>query len=103
MKSNGTILDSAALLRKYCSPASRPLSKREIAVRYGRVLYAARVKANLMREELAASSGFDRTTIKELEQGLHCPNLDTVFQLARALELSVVDMIQQVMEGGSDV
>ncbi len=58
---------------------------RPVAVAFGGVLRAARLKHGLSQEKLAALCDFDRTYPSLLERGLRAPTLAMVFRLADAL------------------
>jgi transcriptional regulator with XRE-family HTH domain len=63
---------------------------------FGQVLKEIRRERGISQEELGFESGFHRTYISLLERGQKSPSLNTVFQLAMALQISPSDMIQRV-------
>lgn len=63
---------------------------------FAQVLRDLRKKKDLSQEKLALIGNLDRTFISLLERGLRQPSLTTIFQLARALDISVTDLISAV-------
>lgn len=63
---------------------------------FGQVLREIRKTKNINQEKLAADSGLDRSYISQLEHGRKKPSLSTVFQLAKALDISPAKMISSV-------
>ena len=53
-----------------------------------------RLKRGLSQEQLGFESGYHRTYISQLERGLKNPSLNTVFDLAKVLEVSPSSLIQ---------
>ncbi len=66
------------------------------AVIFGRVLRRLRNERHLSQEALAFESGVDRTFISHMEQGKHQPTITTIYRLARALSISVVELMAAV-------
>ena len=62
---------------------------------FGEVLTATRKRCGMSQETLAFESGLHRTYISQLERGLKAPTLETLFDLARALEVTPTDLISQ--------
>jgi len=56
-------------------------------------LKAARLRAELTQPQLAALSGVDQGTISRLEAGLFSPQLATLRRLARALRISLDNLV----------
>ena len=63
---------------------------------FGQVLRQLRNERKLSQEALAFDSGVDRTFISDMERGVKQPTITTIYRLARALSISVVDMIAAV-------
>ena len=61
--------------------------------RIGARLRATRSERDLTLAELAASTGISASTISRLESGGRQPNLDLLIPLARALELSLDELV----------
>lgn len=62
---------------------------------FGIVLKNARIAANFSQADLAAKSGYDVTFISRLERGLQNPTIKTLFDLAKVLKLSPVELIHR--------
>ena len=65
---------------------------------FGEVLRELRLANNFSQEALAQESGLDRTFISLLERGLRQPTLNTQIALAKALNVSLVRLIQRVQD-----
>lgn len=68
---------------------------------FGKALRTLRLSSRKTQEALALDSGLDRTYISLLELGSRSPTLDTIYTLARALQvpvLSMFAMIEQILE-----
>ena len=61
--------------------------------RFGRRLKVLRLERDLTQQQLADAAGFDRTFIGKLERGESGVNVDRLDDLARALGLTVRDLI----------
>lgn len=55
---------------------------------FGRRLSACRVAKNYSQEQFAEKTGYHRQTISNLERGLSCPSLVSVFLFAEVLGVS---------------
>lgn len=73
--------------------------KSPIEQKFGSVLRHRRLELGLSQEELAFRADVDRTFVSMLERGLRMPSLGTILSLARALELTGAQMIQQLEQG----
>ena len=65
---------------------------------FGDTLRELRKQKKLSQEEIAYSSGLDRSFISLLETGRQQPSLITIFQLAKALGISAGQLITAVEE-----
>ena len=63
---------------------------------FGQVLRQLRKERELSQEALAFDSGVDRTFISDMERGVKQPTITTIYRLARALSISVVEMMAAV-------
>ena len=70
-----------------------------IAKSFGKVLKQLRQKRGLSQEELAFESGYHRTYISLLERGKKSPSLQTIFQLAKALNMEPSEIVERVQSG----
>jgi transcriptional regulator with XRE-family HTH domain len=62
---------------------------------FGAVLLRARTRCGLTQEELAFRAEVDRTFVSRLERGIRQPTITTLIQLAKALEISAADLVQE--------
>lgn len=69
---------------------------RSLKARFGVILRELREKRGLSQAELGADTDLDRTYISLLERGLRQPSLTTIFELAKALNVSPSSMIKQL-------
>jgi len=63
---------------------------------FGNVVKQLRTEKGLSQEKLSFESGLDRSYISQLECGLRQPSLVTIFQLAKALQISPAHIIGTV-------
>lgn len=63
---------------------------------FGFVLSTRRKELGLNQEELAFRCKLDRTFISLLERGKRQPSLDTIFKLAKELQISPSELIKEV-------
>jgi transcriptional regulator with XRE-family HTH domain len=60
---------------------------------------ALRYSSRLSQEDLAERLGVAVQTISAIERGVRKPSLDTLVSLARALDVRVVDLFSEKVEG----
>lgn len=60
----------------------------------GRNVKRIREKVGLTQEELAESSGFSQQYISGLEKGQRNPTIVTLYELAKALRVSHMDLVK---------
>ena len=63
---------------------------------FASVLKRKREALGITQDTLATRSELDRTYISMLERGLRKPSLQTVFSLAKSLEIEVTELIREV-------
>ena len=71
---------------------------------FGRAIYQLRIKAALSQEELAFQSEVGRSYVGVLERGEKEPCLGIMFRLAKALNVTVLDLVglaEQIYKDGS--
>jgi transcriptional regulator with XRE-family HTH domain len=61
--------------------------------RFGKQLQRLRVRRDLTQEQLAVTAGLSRTFLTRLELGQHDPSLSTLVRLAKALRISVTELL----------
>lgn len=61
---------------------------------FGKNLYNARIQKGLSQEELGFEVGLDKSTIGKYELAKRCVNLQTADKLARALGVSLIDLLK---------
>jgi transcriptional regulator with XRE-family HTH domain len=64
-----------------------------VAVRFGARVRAARQRQGLTLDALAASAGISRATLSNLERGEHSPSLTAATNVARALSVSLAELL----------
>ena len=67
-----------------------PSATKRVAARVASI----RARRRMTQESLAAKARINRVTLARLERALHPPNLDTLERIARALGVSVVDLVK---------
>ncbi len=69
---------------------------KSLDVRFGVLLRELREKKGLTQANLGTDANLDRTYISLLERGLRQPSLNTIFDLAKALNISPSSIIKQL-------
>ena len=72
---------------------------RSVAKLFGQALRQLRLERGMSQEELGFASGYHRTYISLLERGKKSPSLQTIFQLAKALNVEPSQMVERVQSG----
>jgi len=67
--------------------------KSEVAARFGDKLRRIRRKQEISQEELADRAGLHRTYVSSVERGERNVSLETIEKFARALNLSMGDLM----------
>jgi XRE family transcriptional regulator, regulator of sulfur utilization len=74
---------------------SRQLSRATVAWIFGKTVRILRERVGYSQESLAAAAGIDRSYMGNLERGMHCPALDTIFKLLPVLAVSFTQFAQE--------
>ncbi len=61
--------------------------------RFGKQLQRLRTSRGLTQEQLAVTAGLSRTFLTRLELGQHDPSLSTLVRVAKALRVSVTELL----------
>ncbi|MDK0520404.1 helix-turn-helix transcriptional regulator [Streptomyces sp. ML-6] len=72
-------------------PSDRAAYRRHV----GEQIRAHRLAANLTQQALAESAGLEKQTVSLIENGHQSPRIDTVWRIARALGVSVADLVRE--------
>ena len=83
-------------------PSPRTDHVRERRERFGDVVREHRVAAGLSQEALAERCGVDRKSISRMETGAFSPRLDSVFNVAEALNIPMSELFDVVRRDTSD-
>jgi transcriptional regulator with XRE-family HTH domain len=75
------------------------MGAKSIPEAFGEVLRECRTKVGISQEQLALKADLDRTYISLLERGLRQPSLDTLFRLAKVLEVTPATMVARTAAG----
>lgn len=67
-----------------------------LAEAFGAVLRELRKERAVSQEDLGFESGYHRTYVSLLERGLKSPSLQTIFELARALDIEPSELLARV-------
>jgi transcriptional regulator with XRE-family HTH domain len=65
--------------------------------RFGKQLQRLRTERSLTQEQLAVKAGLARIYLTKLESGQHDPSLSTLVRLAKALRVSVTELLGEAM------
>jgi transcriptional regulator with XRE-family HTH domain len=66
-----------------------------LQIAFGKVLREYRTRAGFSQEGLADTAGCDRTFIGMLERGQRQPTLETLFKIAKALDVAAATLISR--------
>jgi transcriptional regulator with XRE-family HTH domain len=67
----------------------------EIDQAFGQAIRKYRLNLNLSQEDLAFRAGVHRTYISQIERGLKSPTLKVIWVLAKALEISMQELLHE--------
>ena len=65
---------------------------------FGDVMRATREELGMSQMGLHVSTGLDRTFISDLERGVQCPSLRTIFRVAKGLNLAPGNLVRRTAE-----
>ena len=65
--------------------------------RFGKQLLRLRTRRGLTQEQLAVTAGLSRAFVMRLELGQHDPSLSMLVRLAKALRVSVTELLGETM------
>lgn len=68
----------------------------DIVVSFGRTLRRLRLEKDMSQERLGLAADIQRNTVISIELGQKQPTLRTIFQLAKALDLTVSELFDFV-------
>lgn len=69
------------------------IKKGELTSKFGQKIKFERLKKNLSQEKLAELANLSKNSIGAIERGESSPSLETIGQLANALEMTIADLI----------
>jgi len=64
-----------------------------LAKEFGKKIQIERIKKEISQEQLAELSNLHRNTISDIEHGKASPTLDTIYKLAKALDLTLSEIV----------
>lgn len=64
----------------------------------GEVIWNLRIQRGLTRAQLAEKCSLEAKSIYSIEHNKHEPRLRTVFALARAFEMEVLDLMKEIVD-----
>ena len=64
----------------------------------GQVIRAVREKKGKSQEVISGLAGLDRTHLTKIERGQHSASLETLWQIAEALEIRLSDLVRMTEE-----
>ena len=68
----------------------------DIAVRFGNAIRAIRRREGISQEELADRCGLHRTYVSDVELGKRNVSLENIDRLSRALNITLVELFEEV-------
>ena len=70
----------------------------DIRVRFGAAVRELRKEMNVSQEDFAERAGLHRTYISDLERGKRNVSLENIEKIAKALNLSMADLMKRVRD-----
>lgn len=64
----------------------------QLRVQFARRLKALRIEKQMTQEDLAKAAGVSTAFISSLERGINGPSLETLYHIAEALDVSVMEL-----------
>lgn len=68
--------------------------RKQITIATAQRIKSLRVQKNLSQEELAFRSGVNVVYYGQLERGLKCPTVDTLYKLSKGLEVPLPELLR---------
>ena len=65
---------------------------------FGEVMRTIRGELGVSQMTLHAKTGLDRTFISDLERGVQCPSLRTIYRIADGLGISATNLVRRTAE-----
>jgi transcriptional regulator with XRE-family HTH domain len=65
---------------------------------FGEVVRTTRQELGISQMTLHVKTGLDRTFISDLERGVQCPSLRTIFRVAKGLNIAPHNLIRRTAE-----
>jgi transcriptional regulator with XRE-family HTH domain len=65
---------------------------------FGEVIRTTREEIGMSQMGLHVKTGLDRTFISDLERGVQCPSLRTIFRVAKGLDLTASNLIRRTAD-----
>jgi len=65
---------------------------------FGEVMRTIREELGVSQMTLHAKTGLDRTFISDLERGVQCPSLRTIYRIADGLGISATNLVRRTAE-----
>ena len=65
---------------------------------FGEVMRATRENLGLSQMEFHMKTGLDRTFISDLERGVQCPSLRTIYRVAAGLDMPAGNLVRRTAE-----
>jgi len=72
--------------------------QQDIRVRFGNAVRKRRTELRISQEDFAEHAGLHRTYISDLERGRRNVSLENIEKLAKALKLSISDLMKRVSD-----
>jgi transcriptional regulator with XRE-family HTH domain len=72
---------------------------KELTVRFGRYVKAARIKRNIKQEELCARANLDRSYLSKIETGAYKVTLVKAYALAIAMGCALEEILPEIENG----
>lgn len=74
------------------------VDKQELQSKIGRRVRQLRESKNISQIELASACNFEKSNMSRIEAGKTCPNIFTLYKIARNLEVPITEIILVIDE-----
>ncbi|MDY3339018.1 helix-turn-helix transcriptional regulator [Riemerella anatipestifer] len=72
------------------------MDKQELQIKIGKRVRQLRESKNISQVDLASACNFEKSNMSRIEAGKTCPNIFTLYKIAKNLEVPITELIEVV-------